>query len=138
MAYCTQADVITEINGSELIAFLDDDGDGQADPGLLDSIIDRESSKIDGRLSSIYQVPFSPVPPAVRDACTIFVAEALYRRRLTPDEKNPFKMEADEMRERLKLIGNGKLELDQNFPRAFYQGVVVTNPLAVNNNSNSL
>lgn len=135
--YCSTDDIISELNGADLIPFCDDTGSGQMSDALtmLNKIIDRESSKIDGRISSIYQTPLVPTPPALRDACAIFVCEALYRRRLSPSEKNPFTMEAEEMRERLKLIGNGKLELDQNFPRAFYQGVVVTCPIAVNTNS---
>jgi phage gp36-like protein len=135
MAYCSRQDIIAEINAADIIPFLDDDNDGFEDPGLLDSIINRESAKVDGRIASIYQVPISPTPPLLRDFCTIFVCEALYRRRLTPDEKNPFHIEAEEDREILTQIGNGKLELDVNVSRAFTQGAVVTAPIVMNTNS---
>jgi hypothetical protein len=140
MAYCSKEDVLAELNGSDYIPFLDDQGTGlptDAD-AMLQKVIDRESAKIDGRISSIYQTPLSPAPPALRDACALFVCEALYRRRLVPGERNPFTEEAMEMRQRLKLIGNGKLELDQNYPRAFYQGTFVGMPIAVNFNANTM
>ena len=137
MGYCSKADVLAELNSADYIPFLDDAGTGM--PGdadaQLQSIIDRESAKIDGRISSIYRTPIVPTPPSLRDACAVFVSEALYRRRLVPGERNPFTEEAMDMRERLKLIGNGKLELDQNFPRAFFQGTYVSVPIAVNTNS---
>lgn len=133
--YCSVDDVTSEINSVDLIPFLDDENQGTLNVARLNSIISRESTKIDGRLSNIYTVPFNPVPPAVRDACTVFVCEALYKRRLVPDERNPFHIEAEALRERFKLIGNGKLELDLNFPRNYYQGVVVQCPIAMNTNS---
>jgi len=133
--YCSVADVTAEINSSDLIPFLDDENQGTLNTARLNQIIDRESAKIDGRVSNIYNVPFSPIPPAVRDACTIFVCEALYRRRLTPDESNPFHKEAEELRERFKLIGNGKLELDLNFPRNYPQGTFVSTPIALDSNT---
>jgi len=135
MAYCNQDDILAEISMQDLIPFLDDDDSGVLNTQLLNKIIDRESAKIDGRISNIYTVPLVPTPPACRDACTIFTCEALYRRRLTPDEKNPFHMEAEELRERFKLIGNGKLELDLNFPRNYPQGAVVSAPIAINQNT---
>jgi phage gp36-like protein len=140
MAYCSKDDVIAELNGQDYIPFLDDDGTGMpADAdAMLQKVIDRESAKIDGRISSIYQTPLSPPPPALRDACAVFVCEALYRRRLVPGERNPFTEEATDMRARLKMIGNGKLELDQNYPRAFFQGTFVSAPLAINFNSNTM
>ncbi len=139
-AYCSTDDILAEINQADLIAFLNDDGISltmaQVQP-RLDAIISRESAKIDGRLATIYPTPFNPVPAAVRDACTLFVAEALYRRRLTPDEQNPFHIEAEAMRERLKKVGANEdlLDLDNNFPRAFTQGRFVTVPVAYNGNT---
>lgn len=136
MPYCTIADILAEVNTEQVTSMCDDWGIGDFnDPRiqtLLSNIISRESSKIDGRISNIYNVPISPTPPALRDACTVFTCEALYRRRLTPDERNPFKAEADDLRERFKLIGKGELELDLNVPRNFTQGAVVSAPIAVN------
>ena len=135
--YCSQADITAEINSQDLIAFLDDEGTGLLNVTRLNQIIDRQAAKIDGRLATIYPTPFNPVPAAVRDACTLFVCEALYRRRLTPDEKNPFHIEAEAMRERLKRIGANEelLDLDVAFPRAFPQGAAITVPVSFNGNS---
>jgi len=133
--YCSIDDIIAEVNSADMIPMTDDGNTQQLDTVLLNKIISRESAKIDGRISPIYETPMVPTPPCLRDACTLFCCEALYRRRLTPDEKNPFHQEAEEMRERLTLIGNGKLELDVNFPRAFPQGAVVQAPIVINSNT---
>lgn len=135
MNYCSIDDILAEINTDQLTAMLDDSNDGNLNTDLLNKIISRESAKIDGRLSTIYPTPFNPIPQVVRDACTVFTCEALWRRRLTPTERNPMTDEANEMRERLKLIGNGDLDLDVNFPRVFQQGAVVQIPISVNTNT---
>lgn len=141
MAYTSTDDILAEISQQDLIAMLNDNG--LPTPTLadvqprLDAIISRESAKIDGRLATIYPTPFNPVPAAVRDACTLFVCEALYRRRLTPDEQNPFHIEAEAMRERLKKVGANEelLDLDLGFPRAFQQGAYITTPVVFNGNT---
>ncbi len=135
MNYCSIEDITAEINSADLIAFLDDENTQTLNLNRLNTIIARESAKIDGRLSNIYNTPFNPVPPAVRDACTIFCVEALWRRRLVPDEKIPVHAEAEELRQRFLDIGAGKLELDVNFPRAFSQGAVVQAPILINSNT---
>ena len=136
MPYCSQDDITAEMNGADLLPFLADQGEQDIKAAtvqtLLAQIIDRCGAKCDGRISPIYQTPIVPTPPCLRDACTVFVCEALWRRRLTPDEKNPFKAEAEEMRERLVKIGAGELELDANYTREYPQGVVVQTPMAMN------
>lgn len=141
MAYCSTDDILAEISQADLIAMLNDSG--ILTPSMsdvqprLDAIIARESAKIDGRLAVVYPTPFNPVPAAVRDACTLFVCEALVRRRSTPDELNQFHVEAEAMRERLKKIGANEdlLDLDANFPRSFQQGAFVNTPVLFNGNT---
>lgn len=134
MGYCSLSDIQLLINGNDWITFMDDSntGDPNAATTAINSLIGLMSARIDGRLANIYTVPFSPTPPFLRDACSIFVCEAMYQRRLTPDERNPFRSQADEIRERLTLIGNGKLELDLNFPRNFTQVNAIQIPIAMN------
>lgn len=115
---------------------LDDTGSGNINSPdvqtLFNALLDVESAKIDGMISSIYEVPLIPAPPLLRNACIVFVCYSLYRRRLTPDERNPFKTENDALYAKLKEIGEGTSELDLNFKREFSQGSVLQCPIVVN------
>lgn len=121
-AYTTRNDILSRISATDIVPFLDDDADGYEDSGLLDNIIANVSSDIDGALSSIYQTPFNPVPAFVHSCATVFTCYELYRRRLTPDETNPFKTEHDAMMDRLVKIGNRELPLDLNIKPAVSPG----------------
>ncbi len=133
MAYSSKQQLQAFISNDAITDFLDDDGDGTEDPGLLDAIIAACSVEADGFVSSIYPVPFSdPAPSKIRAATTVFVCEAFYARRLTPDQANPFRQRADMWRQILKEIGTGDVPLDESYIRGFEPGFAVTVPLAVN------
>ena len=132
MAYTNRNAISAYVNTADLIPFLDDDGDGVEDSGLLDQIIATAATKVDGWLSSIYATPFSPTPAKVASFTTIIVCYMLYRRRLVPDEQNPHAMEYKECLAQLTKIGSGGLELDLNFPRQFTQGAAITVPIIWN------
>lgn len=118
-AYTTQSAILTRISAPDLNSALDDDGDGQPDSGLLDNIIASIGLDIDGRLASIYTVPFGSPPPTVQAAALVMACEAIYKRRLTPEEKNIFTPEAKLWRDRLTMIGNNELDLDASLTRSF-------------------
>ena len=73
----------------------------------------------------------SYLPAKVQMACTAFVCEALYKRRLAPGEENPFKADAESWRGTpthpglLIRIGQGEIDLDVDWPRAFSPGFAV-------------
>ncbi len=129
MAYTDQTAITTYLNGKDITPFLDDDLDGTSDAGLLDSIIATCSMECNGYLAGIYPTPFNPVPATVASACTIFVCEALYARRLTPDEKNPFKDRADNWRKVLNDIRINGTGLDYTIDRAFEPGAFTGAPV---------
>lgn len=135
MAYCTQIQIQAEIGLQNLAAMTDDTGAGVVNAATLNQLIQNASFAIDGSISNIYSVPFGTPPEKVRWACIIFVCEKLYQRRLTPDEKNPYKKQADDLRDIFKKIGNGELELDLNFPRNYYQGTANLQPTIFAGNS---
>lgn len=132
MAYIVESDLYAYISKEDINPFIDDDGDGVADTSRLDQIIATAQLQVDGRLAPIYTVPISPTPTLCKIATVIFTCEALYARRITPDRANPFKDQADAMREQLKEIGAGKLPLDATVTRVFTPGAVVTSPIAFN------
>lgn len=126
MAYSTTADIAAEVGENNLIPFLADNGEQTFEDvtGTLEDIISVADASIDGRIANIYTVPVSPTVPLLRYASVIFTCEILYRRRLSPAEKNPYTSEADRLRERLDKIGAGELNLDLNIPRDFSQGAL--------------
>jgi hypothetical protein len=107
MAYVCYTDVQGKIPPKFLIQALDDDLDGQPDPGLFDLIASQVSTDIDGRLGQRYAVPFSaPLPAIVSSAALIFACEAVYARRVTP-EQNPWMGQGNSFRSKLDRIGQG-------------------------------
>lgn len=96
-AYVTRAEI--EASGLPpkwLVEALDDNGDKAEDTGLLDAIIARASADVDGILGQRFAVPFATPPPVAARAARILVMATLYRRRLVPEDKNPYaKAEVD-------------------------------------------
>jgi phage gp36-like protein len=134
--YITANDILTLISNNQFIQFTDDDADGVADSGVLDLIITDCSNQVDAFVSSIYTTPFTaPYPSKVREACLVFVCEALYARRLTPSESNPFTARANLWRKILEDVGSGGSPLDGSIPRTFRPGVAITTPSIVNDNT---
>lgn len=135
IAYCNQSDVTNLIDAVNLAAMTDDYAQGALNTTVLTNVILMASNACDALVSSIYAVPFtSNVPAKIKDASIIFTCEALYARRLTPDEKNPFKSRADYWRKELMLINAGELSLDESFNRGFVPIAYVSTPSRVNTN----
>lgn len=126
MAYINNQDITSIISGFELPGFTDDGQTGQLNQGVLDIVFEAASNAADAYVASIYTTPFTTyVPAKIKDATLVFAAEMLYQRRLSPDEKNPFKARADFYRKLLEQIGAGEIPLDVNVPRAFQPGVAI-------------
>jgi phage gp36-like protein len=94
-AYTTLASVQAKIASADLIAALDDNQSGALNLTVFNQIVTDASTEIEGLCSGLYVVPFNPVPPIVSTACLMRVCYEIYRRALTPDEKNTFKAESD-------------------------------------------
>lgn len=117
---------MTKISNTQLDAFTDDDGDGVADPGVLDLVIGIASNAADAYVASIYQTPFvGYIPSKIKDSTLIFACEMLYQRRLAPEEKNIFKPQADLWRQVLQTIGAGQQPLDANVSRKITPGFAI-------------
>jgi phage gp36-like protein len=128
MPYCSQQQIEAEIGGPDLIALTDDNNLQTVDLNVLNTLIDNVSKYIDGRCANIYDVPFNPVPPIISQMCVSVVCYRLYRRRLTPDEKNNFYDEWMEAKEYLDAVNIGEKHIDLTQPRNFPQGAVVSRP----------
>lgn len=121
MAYITPTDITNVIDVVNLNAMVDDyaQGGNALQSATMINICQLASDNADALVASIYVTPFNPVPKKIKAATIVFAAEMLYQRRLTPDEKNPFKAQADMYRNLLVKIGAGELPLDQGTVRAF-------------------
>lgn len=105
--YVTRAEIEAELPPRLLVETLDDDGDGQEDNGLFATICERASADVDGILGQRFRVPFASVPPLAALAARVFVLATLYRRRQTPEDRNPYAKAEAEMRSKLARIANG-------------------------------
>jgi phage gp36-like protein len=105
MSYIIQSDLKGKIPEAFLVQALDDNGDGQEDIGIWDTIASDIQKAIDGVLGAVYTVPFAvPLPDIVLEAAKVYACEALYRRRGFVDINNPWAKQASDMRARLKEI----------------------------------
>lgn len=112
-AYCTASQIYAKIPQPKVNDALDDDGDGQADTGLLDALIANASNEVDAALQARYAVPFSaPVPALCVQCALVFSCEEINRRRELIGDKNPFTAEANKLREKLRDIAARKIPLD--------------------------
>ncbi len=133
-AYCDQSAITAVIPAPTLTDALDDDRDGVADDGLLDTIIAQASQSVDAYLSGLYTTPFAdPVPAPVAEAATVFACEMIYDRR--PVANNPFKAAADAWRTRLQAIAKREQNLDANVPLANAPGAAITECVQLNSNT---
>lgn len=130
MAYTTQADIEANIPGPYLVDALDDDKDGNADPGLLDTIVSGASNAVDSYLAGIYTVPLNPVPAVAKEASCVFTCEMIYARRGVPVDENPFTKRANFWRDRLEKIGKGEIPLDAGQVREVAPVAAITDAMA--------
>jgi phage gp36-like protein len=131
--YVTMAAMNARIPGPYLIQALDDDGDGAADSQAWSDVQKAVEDEINGILGTRFPVPFAnPVPAVVLNAAQVLAADALYRRRGTPDESNPFAAQAGRtnppsgVRGQLMSIAKGELPLTPEIKRQAPSASVIT------------
>ena len=122
--YTNQNAISGYISAQNLIALTDDNGTGSIDLGVLSAVMTSVSATIDGLLSPIYTVPFSPIPALVAEAATQMACKTLMGRRLVPGEVNPFKTAAESLWSALERIAQNRGGLDANTRAAFVPGHV--------------
>lgn len=112
MAYTTRQAIKGLIPPDILTEALDDDRDGQEDPGNWEAVLAAACEAVDSRLGSRYDTPFAdPVPAIVAEGAKVFVLELLHARRGATPEANPLTAQANAMRKRLEGIGEGRAPL---------------------------
>jgi phage gp36-like protein len=117
--YCTQDDILGEIQEADLISLTDDESPptGDVNATVLNQIIANASGVIDRMVGNVYDVPFSPAPPSVVSLCISIVCYRLFRRREVPDEKNKFTEDYRLAMRMLEGVNKGEQFLDLSVQR---------------------
>ena len=129
MAYFLRSELEAKVPHLLVVQALDDDQDGEEDPGNWDALVAEVGRQIDGRLEGRFAVPLAePHPAVVREAAVIFAAEAVYLRRGFGGEQNPWLSQANASRARLEKIGRGDLPLTYQAQPEQSSGAVIGEP----------
>jgi len=81
MAYCTQADILDQVDENELILYTDDANEGEIDADVVAAAIDKADALIDAYLAARYSVPVDPVPAVLAGLCVDIAVFNLAARR---------------------------------------------------------
>lgn len=107
MTYATQDDLATRYGANELLQLADRDGDGIADPGVIEGALAEASAEIDLYLQGRYALPLTH-PLLTTLACDIA------RYRLWKDEATDrVRNAATDARRMLDHLASGKITLDR-------------------------
>lgn len=121
MPYTINNAILGNIQSSDLIALTDDDGTGNINQPVLDTIIQNAGDVIDGCIGNIYDTPVSPAVAPIPSWSLTITCYMLYRRRLVPDEKNNFTEQYNLVMSLLAKVNNGEYRLALPLVRDFAQ-----------------
>lgn len=121
MGYTNQAAILGQIQMEDLIALTDDDNTGNLNSEILNAIIAASDDKINAAIANIYQVPVNPIAPPITSWSLTITCYMLYRRRLTPDEKNNFTEDYRQVISALDSVNKGEYHLNLTEVRDFSQ-----------------
>ncbi|MBW2560794.1 MAG: DUF1320 domain-containing protein [Deltaproteobacteria bacterium] len=114
MAYCTQDDLLEQIDVATLIQLTDDDKTGSVDESVITRACADADAEIDSYCGKRYSVPFTTVPPIVRKMAVDITIYNIYgRRRGAPNNRE--KRYDDQIR-LLKDVARGLVSLGENDP----------------------
>lgn len=106
---------------------LDDAGENLVDQSLFAVIEEAVERDVHGYLEGRYEVPIRlNVPNLVVHACLVFFAEALWTRRGSSADANPFYVAAKAVRTRLDDVRTGKQQLSLQQEPEQDAGFVIT------------
>jgi phage gp36-like protein len=81
MSYCTQADILEQLDEDVLVQLTDDDDIGVVDGDVVTRAIADADAEIDSYCGTRHDLPFSPVPVMVRKLSVDLSIYNLYARR---------------------------------------------------------
>lgn len=86
MPYSTKTDILSEVSEDELIGLTDDEGAGVVNDGRVTAAIAKADALIDSYCSSMAAVPFTTVPPIVKQQSVTIAIYFIYSRRSVAPE----------------------------------------------------
>jgi len=116
MAYCTQADILEQLDEDVLIQLTDDDDIGAVDADMVTRAIADADALIDSYCGARYDVPLSPVPNIIRKCSVDLAICNLYARRKGVSEDREKRCKAAVGY--LKDVSTGKATLGTDTPAA--------------------
>lgn len=88
MAYCTQSDILEQVDEDRLIQLTDDDDAGMVDSDVVTRAIADADAEIDAYCGTRYDTPFSPAPVMIRKiSVDISIYNLFVRRRGVPEDR---------------------------------------------------
>lgn len=126
MSYAVKQDII-DIYGSDiLLTSFDPDNTGAADDDLIASALNRATSDIDGYLGSMYDVPLTTVPDAIKYRCVdLAVYYGSFRTDVMTENK---RQRFEDATAWLKLVAKGTVQLGlEDEPATKAGGAAITN-----------
>lgn len=96
---------------------------------ILREIHSAVADDIHMRISPKVKVPFlTNIPPIVKRAAVIFACEAVFERRKVAPKDNPFCEKAEQLREKLDKIGEGKAPISAGLSKNAPSAVIISTP----------
>ncbi len=86
MAYCTQSDIIEQLDEDILVQLTDDAGTGDVDESAVERAIADADAEIDAYCQGRYDIPLSPVPAMIRRISVDIAVYHLCSRRGEPPD----------------------------------------------------
>ncbi len=124
--YASLNALASDIPMKTIVAMLDDDKDGAADPDILEDVLQKVDDEINSYLAARFALPLAaPLPAVVSKAARSLLGEALYKRRGLANPKNSFVIAASAARAQLQEIKDGTGTLDIATPPARPAGGVI-------------
>jgi len=115
MAYCTQNDILHQLDEDSLIQLTDDEGTGAVDQDVLNRAIADADATIDAYCQGRYSIPLSSVPGMIRQISVDIAIYNLYSRRgdVIPDIRRDRYNNAIRF---LEKVAEGKIQLGASSP----------------------
>jgi len=111
MAYSSDQDIFDAIGEETVRLLTDDDGSGQVDTAVLDSVRSDANEIVKAYLRDRYELPLNSTPPLLVQVETALTAERLYRRRPSDDTPSSVEKAAEEAMNVLRALSEGRMTL---------------------------
>jgi phage gp36-like protein len=112
MSYIELTELLAMFPASQIIACLDDDNDGVADPAAWAEVQAQSGRVVDAALEDHYSLPLdTPVPAKVKTAAAAMAVAFAFKRRGVKEKDCPFAEDIAAARSTLKGLADGSIDL---------------------------